>query len=834
MIDFGSLVGAVPEVVDYDLEKFYGALDVKKSHTEPRTAQREAMKALTERHAERDLILKANTGAGKTTVGLLYLYGFMRVAREPVVFVCPTTQLIDQVLEEAQRLGIKAWSYPAGDPIPNQECVRGDAVLVCTYEKMFNAKTTFARYDVNLVPHAIVFDDAHAGVENIRKQFTLKIEGEPFEKIKNVFAARIKNYSRTSWIDIDNRDENALLEIPHWLWTDSVNELVDALHGHANDLNFKFVWPFLSDKLRLCRCVISGSSAEITPEILPVDLIRAYSQASHRLFMSATLADDSLLTRELNVDRNAAINPIVPPSDQGLGERMILAPSLVDTTLDREYVMNLSALLAGKHNVVVLTSSGSAAQQWVVKGAQYFVEANFAEGVRKLKDPHSGLKFAVFAQRFDGVDLPDDACRVLVIDGVPYGEGLVDKVDASLMLTSGGARNRTIFRIEQGMGRAVRSHADFAVVLLAGQELASYVGKKDVLKGMTFDSQNQLKLGSELAEMVAKSGAPNADVAIRAVIDQCLLRDAGWKAYYNKKVREVAKKTVDIERSRIDLAYAERRAYDLAFQNNSLAAKDELDSAINSAKLHEEELGVLLQRTARIVHPLNPVEAMKLQRSARSKNLSVSIPPEMPRRLAPPKAVNCAEKMCAWLNTFSSLNAAVLEVKSISDSLDFSQHYKKVESALKKLGEALGADSSRPEEEINEGPDNLWFWGNLGLVIEAKSGNEKSLHKKDSGQIHDSLQWARNTYPNFADRFQPIVAASVSLADKQAHYPAGTRVLTQNGCAEMGRALHQLVLQLATIGPVFAVPDHVLSMMTGLKLHPDQFILSYTVPLENS
>lgn len=72
MINFGSLVGSKQEEVTYDLEKFYGALDVKSTHTEPRPAQREAMRTLTERHDEKDLVLKVSTGAGKTTVGLLY------------------------------------------------------------------------------------------------------------------------------------------------------------------------------------------------------------------------------------------------------------------------------------------------------------------------------------------------------------------------------------------------------------------------------------------------------------------------------------------------------------------------------------------------------------------------------------------------------------------------------------------------------------------------------------------------------------------------------------------------------------------------------------------
>lgn len=211
MINFGSLVGSRQEEVTYDLEKFYGALDVKGTHTEPRPAQREAMRALTERNAEKDLVLKVSTGAGKTTVGLLYLYGFMRVSGEPVVFLCPTVQLVDQVLEEAQRLGISAKPYPGGERYPPQECVRGQAILVCTYEKLFNAKSTFTRGDVNLIPHAIVLDDAHAGIENIRKQFTLKVDGEAFKLLLAVLAPACRKYHATRWTDIENGDPAAFL-----------------------------------------------------------------------------------------------------------------------------------------------------------------------------------------------------------------------------------------------------------------------------------------------------------------------------------------------------------------------------------------------------------------------------------------------------------------------------------------------------------------------------------------------------------------------------------------------------------------------------------------------
>jgi len=50
---------------------------------------------------------------------------------------------------------------------------------------------------------------------------------------------------------------------------------------------------------------------------------------------------------------------------------------------------------------------------------------NLAEGVKRLRvDPTVGL--VVLVNRYDGVDLPGNACHVLVIDGIPEAlDGLV-------------------------------------------------------------------------------------------------------------------------------------------------------------------------------------------------------------------------------------------------------------------------------------------------------------------------------------------------------------------------------------------------------------------------
>ncbi len=832
MIDFGSLIGTKKEIATYDLDVLFSSLDVKGTHTEPRPAQREAMAELTKRHQEKDLILKISTGAGKTTVGLLYLLGHMKLTKAPAVYLCPTVQLITQVLNEAKKLGIAAYEYGGGETYPNHACTRGDAILVCTYEKLFNAKTTFHRSDVNIVPCAIVLDDAHAGAEIVRKQFTLSLQGDVYLKLLDILDTACGSYDRSTWKDIKGGDPSALLEVPHWIWTDHLRLVQELLHMHSGEPDFIFVWPYLQNMLTLCRCVISGAGAEIAPEVLPTNFVKAFSMSAHRLFMSATLADDSLLTREFGVSKDAAATPILPPSDRGLGERMILAPSLVNPDLDRDYIIGLCAELSKLHNVVVLTSSGELAADWVLAGAQYYAGDNFSEGVSKLRDAESGTKFVVFSQRYDGVDLPDDACRVLVVDGIPYGASLIDKQDQQMVLTPGGVRNRTIFRIEQGMGRPVRSHADFAVVLLAGQDLTSYVGRNDVLAAMTTDTRNQLQLSIELAELIQKSNPDKPQSAIRAAIDQCLNRDAGWKEYYNQKVRSVAKNAPNIDTVKINLAYEEREAHILAMNNQAIDATPTFHKTVSTSGLNDDELGIYLQRLARITYLHDPAAAMKIQQDARKYCFATSLPMAMSHRPSAPGTKTVAEKVIGWMNKFSSLNAAVIETRRISDRLDLNAKPHIVEAAIQALGEALGADSIRPEKEYGAGPDNLWLWGDKAFVIEAKNENEHSLHKKDSGQLHDSLQWARENYPTYADRLIPLTVAKIWNADKDAHYSQDTRVLTQEGCQLLGQALQQLCQKLAKNGPVFLVAATVLEEMNNFKLSPDQFVNLYTKRIE--
>src|SRR5215207_1613590 len=80
-----------------------------------------------------DIALQLPTGAGKTLVGLLLADFRRRTLRERVVYLCPTRQLAQQVIELAAQYGIAAQLLLAPDYNGINEYLEAAVVGVTTY-----------------------------------------------------------------------------------------------------------------------------------------------------------------------------------------------------------------------------------------------------------------------------------------------------------------------------------------------------------------------------------------------------------------------------------------------------------------------------------------------------------------------------------------------------------------------------------------------------------------------------------------------------------------------------------------------------------------------------
>ncbi|MGZ9013096.1 MAG: DEAD/DEAH box helicase family protein [Burkholderiales bacterium] len=147
------------------------------SHESPRPVQVEAFEALDVHINERDVVLKVSTGSGKTIVGLVYAERMRRnYPDQAVIYLCPTTLLIEQVVKSAADIGVPVATFP-----DIQRASEGKAVIVCTYDRLFNARNVFATRGITL--SAVIMDDVHAGSERTRRAYSCPGQVRPLLEI---------------------------------------------------------------------------------------------------------------------------------------------------------------------------------------------------------------------------------------------------------------------------------------------------------------------------------------------------------------------------------------------------------------------------------------------------------------------------------------------------------------------------------------------------------------------------------------------------------------------------------------------------------------------------
>lgn len=768
------------------------------------------------------------TGSGKSTVGLLYLKSHMAERGGVGVYLCPTLQLAEQVLFEAKRLGLSARPYGRGQPHPHPDCLSGDAVVVCSYDKLFNARTTFDRSDVRVVPDALVLDDAHAGVEEVRDAFTLRIsEAKAMAALTAMIDNRMNDFSPTLWRDVKDGDPRVVIEIPYWHLADVRGELAQLVEQHAEQVDRDLHWPLIRSSSSMLRGVVGRGILELTLEIPAVREIRPYHDARHRLFMSGTLSDDTVLVRELDCAVDAALTPVVPSTDSGIGERMLLAPFLLDPEMDRDWVIAWAAGQSENVSVVVLCSSADDAANWGMAGAE--TPSGHDEVVRAVEELRTGdCTFAAFAQRFDGVDLPDDACRILIIDGVPRGQSLSDEIDAAAVAREGGVRNRVVYRIEQGMGRAVRSTADYAVVILSGADLASFVSATGVRAQMSAEVQAQLGLGRDLINLAQGSRQAPSAPALDDLVGKCLRRSSEWKEVYNERVRtRLADHDHRPDEAMILLAHAERGALVLAVDGDAPSGVRTLSDALNDSKLDRgATYARLLQTLARIQFVNDREEAVRIQRKAYAQSHRLLRPPVVAAATSPDVTIRAAaDSILRWYKQFAEGQGAVADVTARFADLRFGVGHTVFEDAVELLGHVIGAQSQRPERDEHDGPDNLWRWKDTSILIECKSKSEApSIPKKDLGQITMSLAWFERTFPGAP--VEPVMMIDTTSSDIE---PDGRlRVMATNGLAELKQRAMEFVRQLATRPAGDWSRPEVTTLLRTFKLAPSQLVEDLT------
>ncbi|MDY0409791.1 DEAD/DEAH box helicase [Paracerasibacillus soli] len=754
MEEFG--VEKKKKVID-PVKIFYEELIQKPTYNFLRDNQTEFLRKWDRKREDKDIVGIMETGSGKTLLGLLMLYSKLLEGVGPVVYFCPDNQLVEQVCAQAALYGIPTCIVEKVEGSRREfplEFINQEKILVATFEQLFNGQSIFGirnsmRREIQDIG-ALVIDDAHDCVIKARKKATVEITRSGNETLYNeilaLFEEELRYQGEGAFNNIQKREYSVILQVPSWAWENKLTMVKKLLADNNNDgnPNIFFNLPLINDCLSLCDCYVSGGKIEITPISIPVESVPSYKNAKHRYILSATLGNSYELISDLDISEETLKNPITVDNTQ-LGERLILTPKRYKTEFNDDIMRKQCLIWAERKNinVVVIVPNDSIAQKWSKIGAKLVTSNNIQESLQQLRDSEGNV--LVFMNRYDGIDLINDMCRILVLDGMPTKESLKDKIEMQYREDSTYLNLKRAQIIEQGMGRGVRSGTDHCITFLLGNDLLSFIGKNQNKKLFSPSVQAQIDFGMSLIRENNMS-VKEVAVAINSAMDTCLAADEKWRKFHKELVSNASEKYKKVQLDDyIGVASLLRKATRYSSRRDEQNVNVCMNEIVKKVTDTADE-GWFYQLYSNLISTINKVRAQELQLKAYDLNSALK-PLTFVKSKKVKKCSSQVENFKERLKEYSTANDIVIALDEITSQLLYSpsHDYQIFEKAVKDLGYFLGFISEQPDKK-SDGQDNFWRTENFDFVIECKNQSTGEVSRSETSQIASSKRWYTDLY----------------------------------------------------------------------------------------
>ncbi len=717
--------------------------------------------ALSRWHKNRnasDNVILLNTGAGKSIVGILIAQSLVNENIGPIVFACSTIDLVEQTARECDRLGITYTKRARGE-FSNDLFETGNSFCITTYQSLFVVNTTFNGVKE---PAAIIFDDAHVGERIIRDAFTLAINKEDYpELFQNI-------------IEIVRPEFNALGKGPHLnavldqVGTHSVTmcppstsfrhhgEIIEAINRTENWRSTSLMFPAIRlwENIGTCAIFVSASSIEITPPFIPIGVYRFFGNNVRRIYLSATMEFETDFVRGFG---QRAKDPIVPENDAGNGERLILLGSEFDKDVDKR---DVAREILKNHKLLISVPSYPKANAWRDFGSPPS-RADFTNELQAFRAASSGS--FILVSRIDGIDLPQDTCRVMFIDGSPTGASLMDRYQFQQLSLANLYSTKMASRVTQLLGRINRGRSDYSAFVVTGDDINKWLKTERNVALLPPLIRKQVILSQTVQKGMKK--LRSSEVAV--LVSQVLARDAGWLKFYRETVdglevsSDALQRVKERETQLASSAEAECKFMTRLWQGDVAGARKELldvldDTAMADAKLagwysvwlastyeaegdHETAIAHYKKARARLSYWLNVPHKSEFEQESDNDDSQTILQRQL-------LAVNH--------NGPQALGDLVAKLKIQSRELgDFTVSSNRHEEALRLYGELLGFSASRPDNEEGLGPDVIWKDDEMKELIafelKTQKDNPAEYTKSEIGQCHNHIQWIKENEADF-------------------------------------------------------------------------------------
>jgi hypothetical protein len=480
----------------------------------------------------------------------------------------------------------------------------------------------------------------------------------------------------------------------------------------------------------------------IRPLIPPTLCHPAFDTPARRVYMSATLGSGGEMERVFG--RRAIKRIPIPPGweKQGTGRRLFCFPQLTTDLAGDPASADawVAGVIAQHGRAVVMTPDTRTAEAFVTSrlpaGYPVLSAGDVEDDLRVFTRQPAGA--LVLTNRYDGIDLPDDDCRLVVLAGLPARGDLQERFLHGSLGAVEVLQERIRARIMQGAGRATRNARDFAAVLLLDDDLISYVLRRDVQEAMHPEIHGELEFGYR----------NSIDVTSAEMLDQLrifVIHDQKWReveqdivAAREQYERLDAPGSAELQKS----VSHEVAACDAIWQGEWARALELIRQVLDAlrggrapqryAALWNYLAACVAQRlAAQTGDPTLSAAAAKFHSDARAAGRGttwlshLAAPAETTTTLAKP----VADPLDAQAMDGVLANAARLAKPSVFDTEIVAARAaltgtpsKPYEAALVTLGQLAGAAPSDGDRGNDAAPDATWIFGNfIWVAWEAKS-----------------------------------------------------------------------------------------------------------------
>lgn len=537
--------------------------------------QADALREFHARRGDADVAIELPTGSGKTLVASLIAEWTRRSSEGRVLYLCPDNALVKQVQQKASGYGIEAVAftggsarYAAGDVARFNA---GEVIGVTSYWTIFNANP-------RLAPTHIIIDDAHSAGPAIASNWTVELSRTEYP---DAFSAILDLFG--SWVAGDLRyaiqrdaPSSQVSMIPTPVLDRASTALSNIMDAHLPDGSAaSFSWRQVRDHLSACNLFVSRRTVVLRPFIPPTHSLRAFSDARQRIYLSATLGRDGDLERTVG---RSPIRRISSSLKGSIGRRFVL---FADAGLAEDEQNELFAsVVTTSDRVVMLLPSEREADEMAgrVLGVdpqrQVLRNADIRESYEPfVRAPRAAL---VLANRYDGIDLPGEVCRTLLLAGLPSAGDLQERFLWSQLGAHGALWERVTTRLSQGLGRTARGFQDYTLAMLYGDDLLDFVTNSDRIA--TFNPV----LGAELKLARAQIQAPLQQR--RRAVESFFNQDDDWQGINRYLAAEVQAPVPAPPQS----VLAEAASHEVAFSRAIWDGR--YDDAVRQAKTLVDEL----------------------------------------------------------------------------------------------------------------------------------------------------------------------------------------------------------------------------------------------------